>query len=216
MESPARAQSAFGGYRKRKAGASDIIVDLLETNDAEEDLTVLSAAEAKKVRAQVRGAQRVSGKALRFPSFQDRVAAKETALQSLRLTLVPTNGFKNNCLWFSANIAAGKICSSDQYGYNCQQMSEVGRAHIQEELLRVWPAACDLQAGIQGLWWAGHSRCSIISIFDNHDLMKEPHIYALANLMEMPIAMLDMRTQALNIRVYYPGYHGSELSLSDA
>ena len=195
VDSPSRESASKGQKRKcAEAGAPMVNVDL--TNDSPDECIPLSAADARQVPLPERGTGRKSGKALRFPSFQDRMAAKGPALQSLRLTLEPTNGFQNNCLWFSANMAAGKICSSDQYGYTCQQMSKVGRARIQEELMRVWPASCDSEVGIAGAWWEGHSRCSINDIFESHDVMKEPHIYALANLMEVSIAVMRCLTCA--------------------
>ena len=117
-----------------------------------------------------------------------------------------TSGFQNNCLWFSTQLAMGRLTDSEQYSEEAEAASAQGRQQIYEELERVWPVTDRRVEGPNHSWWAGCSWSSLADINDFQLMMGEAHLFALAHLLQRPIVLVEWRAPSVSIVRYSPGY----------
>ena len=129
-----------------------------------------------------------------------------------QLSVVPqkTSGYNNNCLWFSTMLAAGELQCAQQFSVQAEQRSDAGRKAIHDELLRApWMHSRNES------WCAGMTLAKAVDIYQRNLMMREVHLFALANLRQQPILVIDTRKACLNVKLYRPGYSCTGLELSD-
>ena len=78
---------------------------------------------------------RKRSKPLTHPTREQRVIHPATLLAQLSVVELPTNGYHNNCLWFSVQRAIGKLSATEQLTVAGQLASDRGREWIHQELL---------------------------------------------------------------------------------
>ena len=64
-------------------------------------------------------------------------------------------------------------------------------------------------------WCVGMTMAKANDIFERKLMMCEIHVFALANLRQQPILVIDTRSACLNVKLYRPGYSCTGLELSD-
>ena len=107
-------------------------------------------------------------------------------------------------------LAAGELQSAQQFSVQAQQRSDAGRKAIHEELL----SAPWMHSGNDS-WCAGMTLAEAEDIYERNGMMREVHVFALANLRQQPILVIDTRGKVLNVKLYRPGYSCTGLELSD-
>jgi hypothetical protein len=127
-------------------------------------------------------------------------------LQQLDVEELPTHGHENNCLWFAAQLALGKLGQLEQFTNSAEAASSIARLTIHEEALRVWPFQRQDAIGDSQTWCAGFSRRRLKRVFSQCLMMGEPHLFALAHLLQCSIIVVDTRLPRLCITQYGPGY----------
>lgn len=162
--------------------------------------------------------KRARSKPLTFPTQQERIIQPSALLDQLNVIELQTNGYHNNCLWFSVQLATGLLSAPKQFEVYTEQKSDVGRLQIHQELLRALPAATCMQVGTNDVWWAGFSRARAEQVYEQELMMCEAHIFAFASLIRRPICIVDTRSCVPGIRAYRPGYSvkGLDISLAAA
>ena len=154
--------------------------------------------------------QRKSGPLRTGPLNKKRMSAAQLMAQ---LSVVPeeeSSGYNNNCLWFSTMLAAGELRCAQQFSEHAEQRSDAGRKAIHDELSRApW------MHGVNDTWCVGMTMAKANDIFERKLMMCEIHVFALANLRQQPILVIDTRKAFLNVKLYRPGYSCSGLELSD-
>ena len=161
---------------------------------------------------------RKRSKPLTHPTTDQRIMQPAAVLAQLNVLELPTNGYNNNCLWFSVQRATGSLSDSEQYRLAGERASDTGRGMIHQELLRALPAAANLGPGNPDLWWAGMSSARARRVRKRKLMMSEAHIFAFADMLKRPICVVDTRARAVVIQLYQPGYSakGLQLSLQEA
>ena len=197
--------------RKRPRPADVIDVEELES-DNNDDCHLIASSEARVFQP-----QKARKKPLSYPTQQQRIIPLAQLLQKLSLQELATSGYRNNCLWFSVQLATSQLCVTQQFSKEAERQSEHGRAQIHSRLLQDLPAgarACDSNAN----WWVGMSASRAKRIFKDSGMMVEQHVFALATSMNTPIVTIDTRMAAVVIQHYRPGYVvcGHTISLEDA
>ena len=76
-------------------------------------------------------------------------------MDQLGIVEQPTSGFENNCLWFSTQLAMGRLRVSRQDSEEAQWASSQARLEIHQELERAWPVTDAEAVGPNDSWWAG-------------------------------------------------------------
>ena len=127
-------------------------------------------------------------------------------LKLLNVVELETSGFENNCLWFSTQLATHELLPSQQHTNEARQASSQGRASIHYECMRAWPSRDEDAKGPNESWWVGKSRSMLSRAYFQRDMMSEPHISALAQLLSRSIIVVDTRFTKLVITQYRPGY----------
>ena len=98
-----------------------------------------------------------------------------------------TSGFQNNCLWFSTQLAMGRLRVSRQDSEEAQWASSQARLEIHQELERAWPVTDAEAVGPNDSWWAGSTLSELRVTRDRCSMMSEPHLFALAHLLQCKI-----------------------------
>ena len=166
-----------------------------DVDDNDSDQESLSEDVTSVPRSQIRhprpAVQNGTAKKRRHMRCSEGHPSPAELLQQLDVVERLTSGFHNNCLWFSTRLAMGELIGSMQYSYAAEQASEMGRTEIHRELVRMLPEGDKDAEGLSDSWWAGYRRCELERIYQEEDMMSEPHLYALANLLQRSIIVVD-------------------------
>ena len=127
-------------------------------------------------------------------------------LHQLDVVEQPTSGFQNNCLWFSTQVAMGRLTAGKQFSEAGEAASREGRRQIYEELLHAWPVTDVDAVGPNDTWWAGYSLRQIKHIHRSNGMMCEPHLFALANLLQRSIMVVDAHHGPIRVIQYSLGF----------
>ena len=144
----------------------------------------------------------------RHARCSDAPLTVDELLQKLNVVELYTSGYQNNCLWFSTQFASGQLGVQAQHSSEVREASIKGRDAIHKEVVCALPGCCTSNMDLSGPndeWWAGYSRNKIENIFTFDLMMAEPHLFALANLLDRSIIVVDSRAQMAIVR-YQPGY----------
>ena len=128
-------------------------------------------------------------------------------MDQLGIVEQPTSGFQNNCLWFSTQLAMGRLRVSRQDSEEAQWASSQARLEIHQELERAWPVTDAEAVGPNDSWWAGSTLSELRVTRDRCSMMSEPHLFALAHLLQCKIMVVDTRWAfGSHVTQFLPGY----------
>ena len=179
---------------------------------SDDDGSCLSSSEVQVVEVPAVPSKRQRQRQSRRRSFSATARAVRASLsidkllKLLNVVELETSGFENNCLWFSTQLATHELLPSQQHTNKARQASSQGRLHIHYECMRAWPSRDEDAKGPNESWWVGQSRSMLSRVYWQRDMMSEPHISALAQLLRCSIIVVDTRSPKLVITQYRPGY----------
>lgn len=179
---------------------------------SDDDASCSSSSEVQVVEVFAEPSKRQRQRQSRRRSFSATAGAVgaslriDKLLKLLNVVELETSGFENNCLWFSTQLATHELLPSQQHTNEARQASSQGRAYIHYECMRTWPSRDEDAKGPNESWWAGKSRSMLSRVYVQRDMMSEPHISALSQLLRCSIIVVDTRFTKLIITQYRPGY----------
>ena len=149
-----------------------------------------------------------SRKAKNLSPLENRVRSGEEVRTRLRLELVDTSGYRNNCLSFSVMMGGslGKMSLRQQEQRMIKFQSDEQRQLSHKLLLKALPAEAKERKGTNMEWWCGHDHKSVVDIFNQRNFMNEMHVHAFCNRMNRAAIVLDERGAHVAIIHYKLGF----------